>query len=90
MGNIRELRNYVERCVAYDAVVPLRPDELETEIPIGPSTFPAARDAAQRAFEREYLVQLMRDCDGKLAEAASRAGIGRVYLYKLLVRNGLK
>jgi len=89
-GNIRELRNYVERCVAFEAVLPLQPDQVESEAVAGPSTFPAARDAALRSFEREYLVQLMRECDGKLSEAAARAGIGRVYLYKLLVRNGLK
>jgi hypothetical protein len=32
----------------------------------------------------------MTELPGQLSEAAARAGVSRVYLYKLLVRHGLK
>jgi two-component system response regulator HydG len=48
-----------------------------------------AKDAAVLAFEREYLMQLMRASSGNLTEAGRRAGVDRSNLRRLLVRNGL-
>jgi DNA-binding NtrC family response regulator len=49
-----------------------------------------ARQRAVDAFEKRYLEEVMRAFDGKMSLAAEAAGIGRVYLYELLRRHGLK
>ena len=41
------------------------------------------------AFERDYLVDLMRRCEGNVSLAAREAGIARVYLHRLLQKHGL-
>jgi DNA-binding NtrC family response regulator len=51
---------------------------------------PAARERAVEALEKRYLEALLRRHDGRMNAAAAAAGIGRVYLYKLLVKHQLK
>ena len=98
-GNVRELRNYLERCLVFDDVLPS--SDLAAEELIGEQASPAdvsllelplpeARDRAIETFERRYLEALLARHDGRMVAAASAAGIGRVYLYKLLVKHRLK
>jgi two-component system response regulator GlrR len=94
-GNVRELRNCVERCLVFQDTCALSDESptgarssaprVDTAIPII-----AARQCAVDAFEKAYLVELLRVHDGRMLRAAAAAGIGRVYLYKLLRRHGLK
>jgi two-component system, NtrC family, response regulator GlrR len=90
-GNVRELRNYLERCLVYRDALPIGDDDT-APCPADPTTLPfsQARERALEVFEREYLTRLLRDHGGKMAISARAAGIGRVYLYKLLVRHGMK
>ncbi len=97
-GNVRELRNYLERCLAFDDVLPPDEESLDSahlSAPPAPARidasrpFTEARDGALAAFERTYLEELLRLHGGRMTAAAAGAGIGRVYLYKLLVRHGL-
>ncbi len=85
-GNVRELRNWLERSMVYGALAPVAPGEVRT----AGAPFSEARQAAIEQFERGYLTALMSSHRGKMGEAAASAGISRVYLYKLLVRHGLK
>jgi DNA-binding NtrC family response regulator len=89
-GNVRELRNYLERCLVFQEAVPLEgaPTTSATTRPLAP--FSRARKDAIETFERSYLEQLLARHDGKVPEAAAEAGVGRVYLYKLLARHGIK
>jgi DNA-binding NtrC family response regulator len=72
------------------------PPDAETAAP--PAMFPPgdvlpyteAKRHAQDAFEREYLSALMQKFSGKVAQAAQAAGVDRVYLYRLLRRQGIK
>jgi two-component system response regulator GlrR len=101
-GNVRELRNYLERCVVFGRAVPFTmsdsaiveaPDASTSTPPAAPgvmATFAAARQRVLLDFERAYLEDLMARHGHKVSEAAAVAGIGRVYLYKLLVKHGLK
>ena len=90
-GNIRELRNYLERCL----VLEQQPPPRENEEPWGldaAAELPRFQDARRRAlagFERHYLELLLDKHDGKVAAAAETAGMSRVYLYRLLGRYGL-
>jgi transcriptional regulator with PAS, ATPase and Fis domain len=94
-GNIRELRNYLERCTIFGSVLPTQDGE-EPETP--PSQEPVnlavpflqARDKVVASFERRYLEALLRAQKGKTGKAAEAAGIDRVFLWRLLRRHGLR
>jgi DNA-binding NtrC family response regulator len=50
---------------------------------------PAPLDQARRAFEHEYLVQLLTLTAGNVTHAARHAGRNRTEFYRLLGRHGL-
>jgi two-component system, NtrC family, response regulator GlrR len=52
--------------------------------------FVEARERALAAFEREYLSALIAHHGDRTVRAAAAAGVGRVYLYKLLKKHGLR
>ena len=94
-GNIRELRNYLERCSVFGSALPTH-DEDESPAatsnePINLSVpFLQARDKVVANFERRYLEALLHVQKGKIGKAAEAAGIDRVFLWRLLRRHGLK
>jgi DNA-binding NtrC family response regulator len=92
-GNVRELRNYLERCIVMRGPQPVGTDELAGAPPViadATEPFKTARERWVRAFERAYLVDLLKRHDNNVAVAARAAGIDRVHLYRLLWRHGLK
>ena len=48
-----------------------------------------ARRQALEAFERAYVRELLNAHGGRVSAAARAAGIGRVYLYRLMRRHGV-
>jgi two-component system response regulator GlrR len=46
-------------------------------------------DEAKRAFERDYLVRILKITQGNVAQAAKLAQRNRTEFYKLLERHGL-
>jgi DNA-binding NtrC family response regulator len=84
-GNLRELRNYLERSLVLDQPAPVDPPADETELELG-----EARRRALDAFERRYLQELLARHGGRVAAAARAAGVARVYLYRLLAKHGMK
>ena len=92
-GNIRELRNYLERCLVFDEAVPVDAPLAEGSADPGHEQYlrlpySEARDRALRGFERRYLERLVEDYD-KAVDAAASAGIDRTYFYRLLRRHGM-
>jgi two-component system response regulator GlrR len=89
-GNIRELGNYLEQCVVFDAVQPLDPSAPATDRPQidvdASMPFAEARKRVLAEFERIYVAELMRRNQGKILQAADAAGIDRTYLYRLRQR----
>ena len=88
-GNVRQLRSVVEQTLAL-AVTPQAPitlvrrllrEETEREM--------AALDEARRAFEYDYLVQLLDTTGGNVTHAARVARRNRTEFYKLLARHGI-
>ncbi len=86
-GNVRELKNVVERTVTMGAESVL-PDAAPASAK--QDDFHTTREKAIAAFERSYLSALLDRHGGNASAAAREAGIARSYLYKLLDAHGLK
>jgi transcriptional regulator with PAS, ATPase and Fis domain len=87
-GNAREMRNHLERCLAFEEPLPI--EEAMTAVATVDASLPyaEARRRAIEAFERAYVSGLRARHGNKLGQAAATAaGIDRVYLYKLARRH---
>jgi DNA-binding NtrC family response regulator len=96
-GNIRELRNYLERCVALRDFAPPRSATGSMPSVSGPESavnvgqpLREAREAWVSAFERRYLEELLRQHENRVSAAARAAGVDRIYFYRLLWKHGLR
>ena len=95
-GNIRELRNYLERSVALRDFAPPRSAAAAPSAP-GPEgavntgqPLREAREAWVSAFERRYLEELLHQHENRVSAAARAAGVDRIYFYRLLWKHGLR
>jgi DNA-binding NtrC family response regulator len=93
-GNIRELRNYLERCVALrDFAAPRIADTIsaspESAVNVG-QPLREAREGWVSAFEKRYLEELLRVNENRVSAAARAAGVDRIYFYRLLWKHGLR
>jgi two-component system response regulator HydG len=96
-GNIRELRNAMERGIAMARGPEITPADLPVQLrrTNPPSAAePGAGTAATHAdalgdAEREYLATLLRKNSGNVSQSAREAGLSRQGLHKLLKKHGL-
>jgi two-component system response regulator HydG len=97
-GNIRELRNAVERGLAMARGNKILPEDLPAALrrtqgedairrPITASG--ASRADALDGAERDYLISLLAKTSGNVAESARQAGMSRQGLHKLLKKHGV-
>jgi len=96
-GNIRELRNHLERCVVLQETLLPGEGEESGHSPEPVSTgidprvpYPEARRRALDAFERDYVRALLHLHGGKVSQAAASADIDRVHLYRLIKRHRVR
>jgi transcriptional regulator with GAF, ATPase, and Fis domain len=102
-GNVRELRNYVERAVILGSAGSMRPGREERVVDVPDQSagldrigveldhpFKVAKDRVVAQFERDYLEQLMAWAEGNVSRAARKAKLDRMHLHRLLQRYGLK
>lgn len=92
-GNVRELRNYIERCIALLHEVPhedAAADEHEAALIDAAVPLKRARERWTEILERRYLEESLRRHDGNVSAVARTAGVGRVHLYRLLWKHGLR
>jgi two-component system response regulator GlrR len=87
-GNVRELQNVVEKCVAL-CPTPVVPAALVERAMEGPTDDMTSFDEARRAFELEYLTRLLRMTQGNVTQAARLAKRNRSDFYTLLGRHQL-
>jgi len=89
-GNVRELRNFLQRCLVFRQPLSVG-DVVPTTnaISIAAWNYAEARRRALEEFERRYFEALLARHGRKVVRAAKEAGVGRVYLYRLLKRHGL-
>jgi len=96
-GNIRELKNIVQRML----ILGLGDDVEQDEVDLALSTSDAPRrtgemegldlplKAAREGFERAYLQQQLRLAGGNVSQVAIRAGLERTHLYRKLKSLGI-
>ncbi len=84
-GNVRQLRNHLQRAAIFEEVPPLRPkaqaslhDLVEVDLP-----YAEARRRLVSHFERAYAERIIERHGGNVSAAARAAGIGRSYLHRL-------
>ena len=93
-GNIRELRNVLERATLLADRALLGGAEIESALgklmPRGVEEPVQGYREACEAFERELLQKALARCAGNVPEAAKQLGLGRSTLYKKLVALGIQ
>jgi DNA-binding NtrC family response regulator len=97
-GNVRQLRNVVERAVALAGGGPpiIRPEDLDSPAAqISPSKlfelpYKLAKDEMLAQFTREYLEALLARHAGNVSAAAREAKIDRNWIVALAKRHGVR
>jgi two-component system response regulator GlrR len=88
-GNVRQLANAVEQAVAL-ATSPIVPAAMVGAALKSEPAGLTPLDEAKRAFERDYLVRILRLTRGNVSQAARLAHRNRTEFYKLLERHQLQ
>jgi two-component system response regulator GlrR len=88
-GNVRQLQNVVEQTVALatNGIIPVSLVQSALNDRSGGLT---PLDEAKRAFERDYLVRILKITQGNVAQAAKLAQRNRTEFYKLLERHRIE
>lgn len=92
-GNIRELRNVIERIVImHDArtVTAKNLPQLEAkkETPAASFRFPSFKEAND-AYQREFIQHKLSEADGNVSKAADAMGVDRSHLYRRMKHLGI-
>ncbi len=92
-GNMRELKNLVQRLLILGGEEEIKLEEIERELAShAPATEPLVKQdllalplrEAREHFERAYLQQQLILCNGKVGQLAKRVGMERTHLYRKL------
>ncbi len=92
-GNIRELENFMERCVILSKGPALRAPLSELQILQEAATPQQEEDVTLESTEREHILRVLRDAKGMIGGpdgAASRLGLKRTTLNSKLKKLGIK
>ena len=94
LGNVRELKNTVERIVIMSGkkkvdVEDLPALESTVEIPAISFRFPTFKDATD-AYQREFILHKLAEFDGNVAKAAEDMGVDRSHLYRRMKNLGIQ
>lgn len=86
LGNIRELKNTVERAILVSGSKHLTADDFRR------ATLPPTRNVVRTIDENERLMieQAINACGGNLSKVAARLGISRQALYRRMEKHGLR
>ena len=87
-GNIRQLANALEQCVALCTTPTIPASLVARALRDKPAEIQPLAEA-RAAFERDYLVNLLKLTRGHVSEVARLAGRNRTEVYRLLQRHGL-
>ncbi len=93
-GNVRELRNTVERIVIMNQKKRIKPDDLPafnpSDEPVASSfRFPSFKEATD-AYQREFILHKLAETDGNVSKAAESMGVDRSHLYRRMKNLGIQ
>ncbi len=88
-GNVRQLLNVVEQCVALTGTA-IIPEALVAQALAAEERALPTFNGARAAFERRYLIKVLKLTAGNVTQAARIAGRNRTDFYKLLARHDLE
>jgi DNA-binding NtrC family response regulator len=94
-GNVRELRHAVERAVLFtdpqsSCIEPRKESPIAPPEPRVDASFRSAKARVVTHFERSYLEQALRTCDGNITRAAELAGKNRRAFFQLLRKHRIQ
>ena len=94
IGNIRELKNTIERIVIMSSLDTVAADDLPSmesgnETPAISFRFQNFKDATD-AYQREFIQHKLAQFDGNVARAAEDMGVDRSHLYRRMRNLGIK
>ena len=96
-GNIRELKNLVQRLLILGSGGEIQADEVDAALmhapaavePMSVGQFDLPLREAREQFERAYFEYQLRQTDGSIGKVAKQAGMERTHLYRKLRGLGL-
>jgi len=93
-GNVRELKNTIERVVIMNANAAVTADDLpkldaHESVSSASFRFPTFKDATD-AYQREFIQHKLAEFDGNVAKAAEDMGVDRSHLYRRMRNLGIK
>ena len=98
-GNIRELMNVISHVLTFSdgemidiAHLPARVQGQQTEQPLPFNEHLSFKDAKEQLlenFEREYIGQVLKRCDGNISRAARESGLHRKSIERLVKKYSL-
>jgi two-component system nitrogen regulation response regulator NtrX len=92
-GNVRELRNTIERVVIMNQKQAITADDLpalgnDADVPLVSFRFPTFKDATD-AYQREFILRKLAEAEGNVAKAAELMGVDRSHLYRRMKTLGI-
>ncbi len=93
LGNVRELRNTIERVVIMVEKQKIAANDLpelnaKSEIPASSFRFPSFKEAND-AYQREFILHKLAEVDGNVSKAAEAMGVDRSHLYRRMKNLGI-
>ncbi|MGJ8681308.1 sigma 54-interacting transcriptional regulator [Paraglaciecola sp.] len=88
-GNVRQLVNVVEQCVALTQTPVVASHLVEQALSASEQKWPTLTEARD-AFEHQYLLKLLKMTDGNVTRAAELAGRNRTDMHKLMKKHTLQ
>ena len=88
-GNIRELKNKVKQAMVLTRNNVITAEELFFHVPVSSNKFQSFKEA-KREFEKEYISQVLRICQGNISQAARLAKKDRKDFYDVMKKYGIQ
>jgi two-component system, NtrC family, nitrogen regulation response regulator NtrX len=94
LGNVRELKNTVERVVIMSGNQEITARDLPDfgaieEPPASSFRFPSFKEATD-AYQREFILHKLAEFDGNISKAAEEMGVDRSHLYRRMRNLGIQ
>ncbi len=94
LGNVRELKNTIERVVIMVSSQKVAAKDLPElgsngEIPASTFRFPSFKDATD-AYQREFILHKLAEFEGNVSKAAEEMGVDRSHLYRRMKNLGIQ